>query len=329
MSGQIAIKVAFSLITIGGVSGNILVCLVVLLNKSMRTPMNYLIVNLAISDMMLLVFFSPVFIFRGMFTHPGGTAGDVLCALITGETFAWTGGYASAVFLLAISIERYIAVAQPRNYGVSFVTKNLKLLVACCWVFTVAWNSVGFKWKRYDQTTGFCALVCSLTSFKVYSILCFFILGVIPMTTMAVVYSRVIHLLWFKMIIMNNTEEMLQKKRKKATKMVLIVTVIYALTWFPELTVLVLFAFAPGSFRGDIAYPATVLLCALNSAINPVIYSFHSNSYRRHLRKLLCCVCESVSHVNINGSSTIATSRECHLSSQEKCKDSIDMASID
>jgi len=292
MSGKIAIKVIFSLITIGGVTGNILVCLVVLLNKSMRTPMNYLLVNLAVADTMLLVFFSPTFIFQDTFTHPGGTGGDILCALITGETLAWMGGYASSLFLLAISIERYIAVAKPRSYGASLITKNLKALVVCCWFFTIAWNSVGFAWKRYDRTKGYCTLVASLTSFKVYSILCFFVLGVFPMATMAALYSRVIHLLWFnKLSNTSNRETKLQNKRRRATQMVLIVTIIYALTWFPELTVLVLSAFSPDSFRGDIAYPATVLLCAFNSAINPVIYSFHSNKFRGHLKGLLCCFC--------------------------------------
>lgn len=288
---EIAIKTAFSISTLTGVTGNILVCLVVLLNKSMRTPMNYLLVNLAVSDLMLLIFFSPAFIFRGFFTHPGGLTGDILCALITGETLAWIGGYASSVFLLAISIERYIAVANPHKYGTSFITRNLKLLVAACWLFTLAWNAIGFEWKRFDSTTGFCTMTWTLSSFKIYSILCFLVLGVVPMTTMAVLYSKIIYILWFKDLVMNLDEERQQKKRKKATKMVLTVSLIYALSWFPELTIFVLSAYAPQSFRGDIAYPATVAICSFNAAVNPIIYSFHSSVFRRHLKKIVCRCC--------------------------------------
>lgn len=329
MSGKVAIKVIFSLITIGGVTGNVLVCLVVFLNKSMRTPMNYLLVNLAVADTMLLVFFSPTFIFQGTFTHPGGTGGDVLCALITGETLAWMGGYASSLFLLAISIERYIAVAKPRSYGVSLITKNLKTLVTCCWVFTIAWNSVGFAWKRYDPVNGFCTLAASVTSFRVYSILCFFVLGVFPMSTMAALYSRVIHLLWFKKVInTSNREAKLQAKRRKATQMVLTVTIIYALTWFPELTVLVLSAFAPDSIRGDIAYPATVLLCAFNSAINPVIYSFHSNKFRGHLKELVCCVCSKGGVLEINKSSLGNSNTDMPVTPSGEIKECIEMDGI-
>lgn len=36
--------------------GNSLVCLVVLKDKAMRTPMNFLLVNLAVSDMIVGVF---------------------------------------------------------------------------------------------------------------------------------------------------------------------------------------------------------------------------------------------------------------------------------
>ena len=147
---HIAVRTAFSVVTVTGVIGNILVCLVVLLNRPMRTPMNYLLVNLAISDMMLLVFFSPTFIFKGAYTHPTGLTGDVLCSLVTGETLAWMGGYASSAFLLAISVERYFAVAHPHSYGTSFITRNLKVLVFIIWVFTLAWNSTGFGWNRID-----------------------------------------------------------------------------------------------------------------------------------------------------------------------------------
>jgi hypothetical protein len=250
--------------------------------------MNYLLVNLAISDMMLLVFFSPTFIFKGTYSHPVGIVGDIFCSLITGETLAWMGGYVSSAFLLAVSVERYFAVAHPHSYGTSFITKNLKILVAGCWFFSLAWNSVGFVWKRYDKKQGFCIIVWSESDFKVYSMLSFIVVGLIPMATMAILYSRIVYLLWFKDVVIRLDEERQRKKKKKATKMVLIVSLIYALSWFPELTVFVLFAYSPQSVKFEVAYPATVALCSFNSAINPIIYSFHNDQFRHYLKKLVC-----------------------------------------
>lgn len=293
LSGKdIALRTAFSFVTVVGVTGNILVCLVVLLNKPMRTSMNYLLVNLAVSDMILLVFFSPTFIFKGAYSHPVGITGDIFCSLITGETLAWMGGYVSSAFLLAVSIERYFAVAHPHSYGTSFITKNLRIMVSGCWLFSLAWNSVGFVWKRYDEK-GSCIILWSETQFKIYSMLSFFVVGFIPMVTMAILYSRVVYLLWFKNVVIRLDEERQRKKKKRATKMVLIVSLVYALCWFPELTVFVLFAYSPQSVKFEVAYPVTVAFCCLNSAINPIIYSFHNNQFRYYLKKLVCCCCSN------------------------------------
>lgn len=288
---EIIIRTAFSIVTITGVTGNVLVCLVILLNRPMRTPMNYLLVNLAISDMILLVFFTPTFIFKGAYTHPTGLAGDLLCVFLTGESFAWMGGYASAFFLVAIAIERYFAVTKPAKSDVSITKDNLKLLVFCCWFFAVSWNSIGFAVKRYDEKFGFCAMRWPAHySFKVYSALTFAVLGVIPIAIMCILYSRVVHTLWFKReVVQVNNQEIERNRRKKVTKMVLIVSLVYILSWVPELTIFLLFAYAPNSLDGDISYPASVAMVTFNSAVNPIIYGFHNERFRRYLINLLCC----------------------------------------
>lgn len=298
-AAEIAIRTAFSIVTVTGVVGNIFVCLVILLNKPMRTPMNYLLVNLAISDMILLIFFTPTFIFKGAFKHPTGTAGDILCVFVTGESFAWMGGYASASFLVAIAIERYYAVTKPEN-DVSITKDNLKVLVVSCWLFSLAWNAIGFAVKRYDDANGFCHMEWPEPySFKVYSALSYYVLGVVPITTMCVLYARVVHTLWFKREVLQvNNQDVERRKRKKVTKMVLIVSLIYALSWIPELTIFLLVAYAPWSLNGAIAYPATVAMVTFNSAVNPIIYSFHNERFRKHLINLLCCRRTSV-RVNV------------------------------
>lgn len=289
-AAEIAIRTAFSVVTVTGVVGNVLVCLVILLNKPMRTPMNYLLVNLAISDMILLIFFTPTFIFKGAYTHPKGTAGDLLCVFVTGESFAWMGGYASASFLVAIAIERFFAVTKPEN-DVSITKDNLKLLVISCWLFSLAWNAIGFAVKRYNEQFGFCHMEWPEPySFKVYSALTYIVLGVVPITTMSVLYARVVQTLWFKReVVQVNNQDAERNRRKKVTKMALTVSLIYALSWIPELTIFLLVAYAPQSLNGAIAYPATVAMVTFNSAVNPIIYGFHNERFRRHLINLVCC----------------------------------------
>ena len=94
-------------------------CVEILLNFTVnllyhcRVPINYLLVNLAVADIMYASFITPQYILSRIFTHPDGVAGTVLCRLLTGGNFAWVGA-ASSVFTLAnISIERYYAVMYP------------------------------------------------------------------------------------------------------------------------------------------------------------------------------------------------------------------------
>ena len=81
---SVGLTSAFCVMVVTNLIGNSLVCLVVLRKKEMQTPMNYLLMNLAIADMTVAIFVSPQFIFSRAFVHPEGIAGRWLCRFITG-----------------------------------------------------------------------------------------------------------------------------------------------------------------------------------------------------------------------------------------------------
>ena len=57
--------------------------------------MNYLLINLAVADMMVALFVAPRFLLSHLFTHPAGATGTLFCKLLTGGNLTWTGGAAS------------------------------------------------------------------------------------------------------------------------------------------------------------------------------------------------------------------------------------------
>ena len=57
--GPIVVPILLSIIVMVGLVGNVLVVVSVALNKSMQNTTNILIVNLAVSDLMFLVFCVP------------------------------------------------------------------------------------------------------------------------------------------------------------------------------------------------------------------------------------------------------------------------------
>lgn len=95
-----------------------------------RTPINYLLVNLAVADMVVATFFAPMHIFVHTFTHPDGFTGTLLCKFLTGGAFAWTGGASSVFTLVAISVERYYAVNYPHGNKGKLTHNKLKVCLS-------------------------------------------------------------------------------------------------------------------------------------------------------------------------------------------------------
>ena len=83
------------------------------MHLSQRTPVNFLLMNLAIADMAVAVFFAPRYLFIHSITHPEGTAGLLLCKLLTSGNLAWVGASSSVVTLVSTAFERYYAVLHP------------------------------------------------------------------------------------------------------------------------------------------------------------------------------------------------------------------------
>ena len=77
-----------------------------------RTPINYLLVNLAVADALYATFVTPETFHKFFFTHPGGMTGTVVCKLLTGG-LGRIAGISSVVTLVAIAAERHYAVIYP------------------------------------------------------------------------------------------------------------------------------------------------------------------------------------------------------------------------
>ena len=92
-----------------------------------RTPINSLLVNLAVADAMYATFVTPQTFFMIIPTHPGGTIGTVLCKLVTNGYLAWTAGTSSVVTLVAIAVERYFAVIYPAGNVGKLTKRKLKV----------------------------------------------------------------------------------------------------------------------------------------------------------------------------------------------------------
>ena len=287
-AAQIGITAAFGFLVIADLVGNSLVCAVVLRNRIMRTPMNYLLVNLAAADMTVAVFIAARYIFTLIFPHPKGTAGDVVCKLITGEPFVWVGALASAYSLVCIALERYLAIKFPYDERKRITTTRLKRIVVLVWVLAVLWNMPLFMYARYDPISEFCLFQWPIANFsQIHSPLAGIGFVVLPITVMIYLYSKLVYKLWFRP---TSTSTMAQQNKllycKKSARLVVTVSVIYSICWIPNMVVYIFSSFSKQQLYSAV-HTTSIVLVTLNSAINPVLYSCQSDRFRKHILALL------------------------------------------
>ena len=92
-----------------------------------RNPFNYLLVNLALADMLYATFDNASAFLTLTSTNPDGVGGTVLCKLLSGGSLEWIAGISSVVTLLAIAAERYYAVIYPVGNVGRLTKRKLKV----------------------------------------------------------------------------------------------------------------------------------------------------------------------------------------------------------
>ncbi|XP_029969025.1 dopamine receptor D4 related sequence [Salarias fasciatus] len=151
--------------------GNVLVCLSVLTERSLKTATNYFIISLAVADLLLAVLVLPLFVYSEFL---GGiwTLSTYVCdALMTMDVMLCT---ASILNLCAISVDRYIAVVVPLKYNRNQFSVRQLALITATWVLSLGVASpVIFGLNRVPDRD---PSVCKLEDdrFVVYSSVCSF-----------------------------------------------------------------------------------------------------------------------------------------------------------
>ena len=254
----------------------------------MRIPMNLLLVNLAVADMTVAVFVAFRFVFTLMFTHPEGKGGDAVCKLLTGGPFLRIGTCVSSFSLVCIALERYLAITFPYDKQKWIATTKLKRVILVVWGLAVTWNMPLFFFSQYDPIKEFCVFHWpSASIFQVFSLATAMVYGVLTVTIMVYLYSKLVCMLWFHPTPGSTLAQ--QRKLmycKKTARLVVTVSVIYCVCWIPVLVIDGLSSFASLQ-RLSSVHATAVVLVTLNSAINPVLYSLQSDRFRKHMLALL------------------------------------------
>lgn len=260
------------------ITGNSLVIFIIY--KKRRTSTDYLLLNLAATDLLLGVF---ALVFRHFFIDSiNGKA--LLCLVFIAMGFACINSLFS---ILTLSVERYFAVCRPHSFSKRFSTKNVKLYIMLGWIFSLV---------MAIPQIGVADLGCMALPWngkqvrKVHSVV-LIVLSSVLLLVLSVLSGMICVSMWCKRTTIQPTavreiEE--RKKKKKVTLCVLAVIATFMVCYIPHFIVYVLLDFMDSEKLGKIL-TYTLLFISLNSALDPYLFSLQNPKMKAICKKFLFC----------------------------------------
>ncbi|XP_050522549.1 somatostatin receptor type 5-like [Daktulosphaira vitifoliae] len=292
-------KILYIIVCIIGLVGNTLVIYVVIRFSKMQTVTNMYIVNLAIADECFLIGIPFLIVTMTMDFWPFG---NIMCKVYMTTTSI--NQFTSSIFLMIMSADRYIAICHPISSSKVRTAYVSKVVSVTAWTFSIILMipvimyantmdkgnvmSCNIIWPENDFFSG-------QTAFTLYS----FVLGfAIPLMLIFVFYILVIRKLQTVGPINKSKEK--KKSHRKVTKLVLTVITVYVLCWLPYwITQVALIFTPPKQCQSNIVITIFLLAGCLsysNSAMNPILYAFLSDNFKKSFLK--ACTCAAGKDVN-------------------------------
>ncbi|KAH8342099.1 hypothetical protein KR059_012057 [Drosophila kikkawai] len=289
---QVLWSILFGGMVIVATGGNLIVVWIVMTTKRMRTVTNYFIVNLSIADAMvssLNVTFNYYYMLDGDWPF-----GEFYCKL--SQFIAMLSICASVFTLMAISIDRYVAIIrplQPRmskrcNLAIAAAIWLASTLISC--PMMIFYRSEEVPVKGHSPRT-----VCypewpdgqtnHSTLESIYNILIMILTYFLPIVSMTVTYSRVGIELWGSKTIGECTPRQVENVRSKrrVVKMMIVVVLIFAICWLPFHSYFIVTSCYPAITEAPFIqelYLAIYWLAMSNSMYNPIIYCWMNSRFR-------------------------------------------------
>lgn len=169
-------------IPLATIFGNVLVVISVIIEKNLRTITNYFVVSLAIADLTVASAVMPFAVYYEVLQ--AWNLSQVICdAWVAADVMAST---ASILNLVAIAIDRFIAVTRPIKYSQSKNSKRISLMIALVWATSaliafpiiIGFNNVPHKERNLNECTfnnPIFLILSSIFSFYIPAIAMFFL----------------------------------------------------------------------------------------------------------------------------------------------------------
>ncbi|TNN70760.1 Adenosine receptor A2a [Liparis tanakae] len=293
------------------VAGNVLVCWAVCLNSNLQSITNFFVVSLAVADIAVGLLAIPF----AITISTGFCANFFGCLFIACFVLILTQ---SSIFsLMAIAVDRYIAIKNPLRYNSLVTGQRAKSVITLCWLLSVGIGLTPMLgWNRgRNSSTAVRNPICpeGLTEclfeevvhldYMVY--FNFFGCVLVPLLVMLVIYANIfmaarrqLRLMGLKVAHAPAPGEIASppstpsrstlQKEVHAAKSLAIIVGLFAVCWLPVHIINCFNHLCHDCDRAHIwVMNIAIILSHANSVVNPFIYAYHVREFRETFRRIL------------------------------------------
>ncbi|XP_034435681.1 trace amine-associated receptor 1-like [Hippoglossus hippoglossus] len=268
------------------ISGNLLVITSIVYFKQLHTPTNYLILSLAMADLLLgalVLQFNLALSVQSCLYF-----GDLVCKMR--RSFDISLVMASIMNLCCISIDRYYAVCQPLSYRTKMNGRVVLIMILVSWTAS-ALSGFGIIFVGLKNTVceGRCFIFHIPNSNVFGSVVSFYL----PVIIMLCIYLKIFIVAQRQARSIHNTTcrstksgAAVSKMEKKATKTLATVMGVFLFCWMPFFLYLSFHSVSDYSIPPHV-FEAFTWLGWSNSMLNPFVYAFFYRWFRAALRIII------------------------------------------
>ncbi|XP_026699366.1 C-C chemokine receptor type 2-like [Athene cunicularia] len=277
------LPILYCLVFVFCLLGNSLVLWVLLTRKRLTTMTDICLLNLAASDLLFVVPLP----FQAHYASDQWVFGNAMCKIMAG--IYYTGFYSSIFFITLMSIDRYIAIVHA-VYAMKIRTATYGILASIAtWVVALLISVPGIVFHKTQKENS--RYTCSAhypndasIKWKYSFTLKMNILGlIVPMLIMIFSYSRIL----ITLLRCRN------EKKQKAVRLIFVIMIVYFIFWTPFHISSFLYTFQSLLFipnceiKGHLekAIQVTETISMIHCCINPVIYAFVGEKFRKYLHR--------------------------------------------
>ncbi|XP_066537026.1 kappa-type opioid receptor [Hoplias malabaricus] len=283
------ITAIYSLVFVVGLVGNCLVMYVIIRYTKMKTATNIYIFNLAVADALVtttMPFQSADYLLSSW------PFGEVVCKVFI--SIDYYNMFTSIFTLTMMSVDRYVAVCHPVK-ALDFRTPvKAKIINILIWVLSSAAGIPAMVLGSTQTNNG--TTECALQFPDPYMYwdtlmkICVFIFAfVAPLLIITVCYTLMVMRLKSVRLLSGSREK--DRNLRRITRLVLVVVAVFVVCWTPIHIFILVKALTPGipettAVMG--AYFFCVALGYTNSSLNPILYAFLDENFKRCFRDFCC-----------------------------------------